>query len=177
MKWRVLIIILLSCSLFASGCSLPDFTSGEKSAERINTAFIEALNAQDKDGIRALLCEYTLEEEGIDEQIEEMFDFFDDSIFPIKKENIVLNDLASEESSWQDGKKTMKINTILRVQSESNKLYTVFCTAELVDCDAKQKGVVQIEIVNMTGLDINRNFKEYMRERDDPNRHFLLGRE
>ena len=106
-----------------------------------------------------------------------MFDFFDDSIFPIKKENIVLNDLASEESSWQDGKKTMKINTILRVQSESNKLYTVFCTAELVDCDAKQKGVVQIEIVNMTGLDINRNFKEYMRERDDPNRHFLLGRE
>ena len=172
-----LIVIIISCLLFATSCNLPDFTSGEKSAEKTNTAFIKALNAQDKNGIKALLCEYTLEEEDIDKQIEEMFEFFDDSVFPIKKDNIVMNSLASEETSWTDGVETMKIIAILKIQSESNKCYTVYCTAWPVCSDQKKQGVVGIDVVNTTGLDINRNRKEYMRERDDPNRHFLLGRE
>lgn len=48
---------------------MPDFTSGERAAKKINTAFIKALNTQDKEGIKSLLCEYTLEEDDIDEQL------------------------------------------------------------------------------------------------------------
>ena len=176
MKWRVLIIILLSCFLFASGCSLPDFKSGEKSAERINTAFIEALNAQDKDGIRALLCEYTLEEEGIDEQIEEMFDFFDDSIFPIKKENILEKRLGSEESSWNDGVQIMCIDARITIKSNTNKCYTILCTAWPIYYDSKRKGVVQIKVIDKTGLE-SCNHDEYIKAINNPNRLCFVGGE
>ncbi|MGN1137218.1 MAG: DUF5104 domain-containing protein [Oscillospiraceae bacterium] len=168
------IIILLSCLLFASSCSLPNFTSGERAAEKINTAFIEALDAKDKDGIKALLCEYTLEEEDIDNQIEDMFDFFDDSVFPIKKENVVLHAPGSEETSWTDGVKTMRITSHLIIKTETNKCYSIICTAWPVCSDSKRKGVVEIKVVDETGLDYY-NTDEYIKGINDPSRLCFVG--
>lgn len=176
MKWRVLIIILLSCSLFAGGCSLPDFTTGEQAAEKINTAFIEALNAKDKDGIKALLCEYTLEEEDIDEQIEEMFEFFDDSVFPINKENILEKRLGSEESSWNDGVQIMCIDARITITSDTNKCYTILCTAWPIYHDSKRKGVVQIKVIDKTGLE-RCNHDEYIKAINNPSRLCFVGGE
>lgn len=168
------IIILLSCLLFASSCSLPDFTSGERVAEKINTAFIKALNAQDKDGIKALLCEYTLEEEDIDEQIEEMFEFFDDSVFPINKENILEKRLGSEESSWNDGVQIMCIDARITIKSDTNKCYTILCTAWPIYYDSKRKGVVRIKVIDKTGLE-NYNHDEYIKAINNPNRLCFVG--
>lgn len=173
MKKRIL-IILLNCLLFAGGCSLPDFTSGEKSAEKINTAFIKALNAQDKDGIKALLCEYTLEEEDIDEQIEEMFEFFDDSVFPINKENILEKRLGSEESSWNDGVQIMCIDARITIKSDTNKCYTILCTAWPIYYDSKCKGVVRIKVIDKTGLE-SCNHDEYNKAINNPNRLCFVG--
>ena len=173
MKKSVL-IILLSCLLFAGGCSLPDFTSGEKSAEKINTAFIKALNAKDKDGIKALLCEYTLEEEDIDKQIEEMFEFFDDSVFPINKENILEKRLGSEESSWNDGVQIMCIDARITIKSDTNKCYTILCTAWPIYYDSKRKGVVRIKVIDKTGLE-NCNHDEYIKAINNPNRLCFVG--
>lgn len=176
MKWKLLTIILLSCSLFVSGCSLPDFITGEQAAEKINTAFIEALNTKDKNGIKALLCEYTLEDEGIDEQIEGMFKFFDDSIFPIKKENVLEKMLGSEESSWNDGMQIMCIDARITIKSDTNKCYTVLCTAWPIYYDSKREGIVRIKVIDKTGLESCNNDK-YIKEINNPNRLYFVGSE
>ncbi|MCM1329448.1 MAG: DUF5104 domain-containing protein [Ruminococcus sp.] len=169
---KCLTAIFLCFVLFVGGCS--SATSGEKAAEEINAAFVEALNAKDKDGIKALLCEYTLEKDGIDEQIEDMFAFFDKSIFPIKNENITEQGLGSEESSWTDGEKTMCIDARITIQSNMNKCYTILCTSWVLCSDPKQKGVVQIKVIDKTDLVYN-NTDEYVKAINDKSRLCFVG--
>lgn len=103
-----------------------------------------------------------------------MFDFFDDSVFPIKKENIVLHAPGSEETSWTDGVKTMCITSQLIIKSETNKCYSIICTAWPVCSDPKRKGVVEIKVIDETGLDYY-NTDEYIKGINDPSRLCFVG--
>ena len=87
-----------------------------------------------------------------------------------------MDSLASEETSWTDGVETMKIIAILKIQSELNKCYTVYCTAWSIYYDSKRKGVVQIKVIDKTGLE-SCNHDEYIKAINNPNRLCFVGGE
>ena len=170
---KIFALIILSCFLFVSGCSSDNFTSGEKVAKEINTAFVEALNAKNKDGIKALLCEYTLEEDDIDEQIENMFAFFDKSIFPINKSDIWNKGAGAEEESITNGERTLKIAANLEIQNKNGKQYLVVCFAYVCCSDPKNVGVSQIKVIDETNLPDD--LYERLREKNNKDRLCFVG--
>lgn len=166
-------VLLIFCSLIGlSGCNNL-YASGESEAQQINAAFAEALNAKDKDGIKALLCEYTLEEDDIDEQIEDMFAFFDKSIFPISKSDIWDKGAGAEEEFVANGEKTLKIASNLEIQNKNGKQYLVVCFAYVCCSDPKKIGVSQIKVIDETNLPDD--LDERLREKNNENRLCFVG--
>ncbi len=119
----------------------------DEEAQRINETFVEALNSKNKNDIRELLCDLTLEQNDIDEQIEGMFDFFDPSIFPIEKGEVEYKAAAHSVNSIR----TLRINTGVMIRTET-KTYEVICEACIYSPDSEKIGVSEIKVIDKTDL-------------------------
>ena len=111
----------------------------KEEAQMINETFVEALNSKSKNGIKKLLCDYTLAQNDIDEQIEGMFDFFDPSIFPIKKGEVEYKTTAQSGGTY-NSVRTLRINAGVMIRTDT-KTYEVICYAHVYSPDSEKIGV------------------------------------
>lgn len=176
----ILIIVGIYAMLFVVIPNLAYMTgivkSGEYEEKKITGAFVKALNAGDKEGIKALFSEGSLlENKNIDEQIDNMFDFFDSSIFPLEKKNVFQRG-GTEERSHNAGLTSTVISPKIDIQSENGKRYTVIFSARIDYPDPKQLGVYQIKIIDKTGLSSD-NSDEYAKEINNKDRLCFVGKQ
>lgn len=87
-----------------------------------------------------------LEYENIDGQIDNMFDFFDSSIFPIEKKNVFQRG-GSEERSHNAGLTSTVMSSNIDIQSQNGKLYTVVFSVYIDNPNPKQLGVYRIKVI------------------------------
>lgn len=147
----ILIIVGIYALLFVVIPNLAYMTgivrSGEYEGKKITAAFVKALNAGDKEGVKALFSESSLlEYENIDGQIDNMFDFFDRSIFPIEKKNVFQRG-GSEERSHNAGLTSTVMSSNIDIQSQNGKLYTVVFSVYIDNPNPKQLGVYRIKVI------------------------------
>lgn len=176
----ILIIVGIYAMLFVVIPNLAYMTgivkSGEYEEKKITNAFVKALNARDKEGIKALFSEeFLIEYENVDEQIDNMFDFFDRSIFPIEKKDVFQHG-GSEERSHNAGLTSVIISSKLDIQSENGKRYTVVFSACIEYPDPKHVGVYQIKVIDKTGLSSD-NPDEYKKEINYKDRLCFVGKQ
>lgn len=150
---KIFCLTLAACIvLLSSSCTVPDFTTGRDASIKMNKILIEALNDRDAEKVKSLLCDATLEIEDIDEQINNMFDFFEDGILPIKEDEIFNSGAGSESSSFRNGVETLQINASQRIRSECGKEYSILMAAYIKTSNPDIKGVSWIWIRDETDL-------------------------
>lgn len=176
----ILIVVGIYAMLFVVIPNLAYMTgivrSGEYEEKKITNSFVKALNAGDKEGIKALFSESSLlNNKNVDEQVDNMFDFFDSSIFPIEKKN-VLHRGGSEERSHNAGLTSSVLSSKIDIQSENGKCYTVIFSAYIDNPNPKQLGVYRIKVIDKTGLSSD-DPDEYAKEINNKDRLCFVGKQ
>ena len=178
-----LIVIIIPGVLIQTGI----VKNADHEAERIFAIFIEAVENKDTDKIKSLFCTDTLENganDDIDEQIAVMFDFFDERIFPLKKDDIKRNSSGSEESSYRDGKKVYWVfSPTLHIFTKNGDYYEIIMDYCMVnEADKSNEGIRKIRVYDMTGfsyypLGSKEEWEMYCQAKDDEERICFVGRD
>lgn len=127
----------------------------DRIAKRLNTTFIAAVNTKDTNKIKRMMCKYTLEINDIDQQIEKLFEYFEEErALPIEISEVTGIDRHSERASVRDGVlRKAKVNAHMTINSKNGKKYDVVMNNYFINEDKKNEGVSRIAVYDITGLE------------------------
>lgn len=178
-----LIVIIIPTVLIQTGI----VKNADHEAQRIFAVFIEAVETKDTDKIKSLFSAAALgngANDDIDEQIAAMFDFFDERIFPLQKDDIKRNSSGNEESSYRDGKKVYWVSSPeLHIFTKNGHYYEIIMDYCMVnEADKSNEGIRKIRVYDMTGfsyypLGSKEEWEMYRQAKEDEERICFVGRD
>ena len=101
------------------------------------------------------MCKYTPKVDDIDQQIEKLFEYFDEEgVLPIEISDVTGIDRNVEQASFRNGVlRKARVNAEMTINSKNGKRYIVVLFNYFINEDKKKIGVSQIVVYNIPGLE------------------------